>query len=882
LINSAASIGGADPEDIDELRENATRIHSAQYRNVTATDYKAYLESRSDVECAHAWGEQEIAPSGSILLYNKVHLTVVPPNNPDEWANGTINTTTDTWTPSGFETTSETVYIASSWINTYISREYDEDSPYAEKEGLEQFLEPRKLLTTYEDWSLPDLVYFSFKIGVRMQRLYNLTDVSTDILAKLIYYFRPANMDFNQTINFLDIQEYLLDTSEISPLDSYDYIKGLKTLIIRDVDCNNEIHESNVIGLQGNRQSITAIGGYWTRLWIKVVDLEGKVPDYPGFVEFKFRVNNNYLEGDNFIFDKGSMLTVAASANSTEFTSGSEVYFKKGTYLYEWLVKNSTTYKDFFNTNKTFCYFGKIYPHKDQTNSYHIIFDGMKNYVMNALPRENRSDNLTEFMRLYFDKIYQKIYNKMKDIPSLLDAKEIDINLIDYMSKAYLIDTDINLTETALREWTENLVYLLKRKGTYSALWIIWKTFLKNTLNVLNIYNRWHENPDLFTYDVDVPLGKFIDVLHELDYGIMPDGCAGSYWYSKVLTAISPGHIFIQNTPSTIWYISHNMFTKEIMIQCYDHAYNRIWPASVKSVSTGMVKVIFGTAVYGHAYLMRKGDFTHIQNNIDASWIITHNLGQKEVLSQYRDTDYNKIIPDEVILNTINHINTTFGTATAGSVTVRDEVLDVNLKVITNPVASTTWNMEHGFATSGVLTDDIGVFVQLFDDSDNTMIKPLSLTLIDGNNCRAVFDSAKSGYAVIKASKLSEIVLPDYNLDNMILSPHYKLEMDLSCEPIDDDVGYILKKETIDRLIKNWELMRPVSRTSYYHELISPKVDFTGQYKSLYSKGYNAYLYSKFCASAAEFLPSPSADTLYFKQYVNEEVWKINHTLDTE
>ena len=248
LTNSAASIGGADPEDIDELRENAIRIHSAQYRNVTATDYKAYLESRSDVECAHAWGEQEVAPSGSILEYNKIHLVVVPPNPPAEWATGTINTDTETWTPSGTETAEETVYIADEYIPAYLSREYDEDSPYAEKEGLSQYLEPRKMMCTYEEWELPDLVYFSFKIGIRMKRLYTLSDVSTDILAKLIYYFRPANMDFNQKINFLDIQEYLLDLSEISPTNDFDYIKGLQTLIIRDVDCNNEIHEVNLVG----------------------------------------------------------------------------------------------------------------------------------------------------------------------------------------------------------------------------------------------------------------------------------------------------------------------------------------------------------------------------------------------------------------------------------------------------------------------------------------------------------------------------------------------------------------------------------------------------------------------------------------------------------
>ena len=640
----------------------------------------------------------------------------------------------------------------------------------------------------------------------------------------------------------------------------------------RYVDSNGNYLENDMVGssLHGHRKSIIATGGYWTRLWIKVVSLEGEIPEYPGFIEFQFRVNSDYLEGDNFILSKGSMLTVAASANSMEFESGSEVYFKKGTYLYDWLVKNSDTYKDFFNTNKTFCYFGKIYTHRDQTNTYHIIFDGMKNYVMKALPRENRTDNLTEFMRLYFDKIYHKIYNKMRDVSSLLDAREIDINHIHYIAKSYLMETDINLSEEALREWVENLVYILKRKGTYSSLYIIWKTFLVNSLNTLNIYNRWHIDPQYFTYDVDIPLGKFADILHELSYGIVPEGCAGEYYYKKTISnSISSGQIYIQLESSTVWYIIHTMYNRNVIVQCYDSDYNRMWPISVNPISTTMVKVTFNTAVSGFVYLLRKGDHDHIQESLNSSWEINHNLNQKKVLAQFKNTNYLKMIPGNVLLEDVNNLVATFGTPTDGI----GNIIDDTLVVVEQSTSATIWNLNHNLSNRNV-------FVQCYD-SDGNRIQSLSLLLVDEDNCRSTFSENVSGYAVIKAAENDESALPDYELDDMILSTHYKVEMDLSCEPVDDEDVYILKEETVDRLITNWELMRPVTRFSHYHELISPITDFSGQYKSLYGPGYNASLYTKFCISAGELAPEPDTDIMYFEQYSNANVWYIKHSLNS-
>ena len=69
LSLSAATVGGAAAETITEIKSNSQSALRAQFRNVTKNDYNSHLSSRSDVIRATAWGEQDVAPSGSIQKY---------------------------------------------------------------------------------------------------------------------------------------------------------------------------------------------------------------------------------------------------------------------------------------------------------------------------------------------------------------------------------------------------------------------------------------------------------------------------------------------------------------------------------------------------------------------------------------------------------------------------------------------------------------------------------------------------------------------------------------------------------------------------------------------------------------------------------------------
>lgn len=640
---------------------------------------------------------------------------------------------------------------------------------------------------------------------------------------------------------------------------------------------NTVIHNSY---LKGHRAAIVAKGGYWTELFIKMEkDPDDELYSYPGFIAFKFRPKTNYIEDDYFNFSKGALVTLPASANGL-FESGSEVYFKKGSYLHTWVENNDSTYGDYVNTRRPFLYFGKIYPINEtegDTTDYRIIFYGMKNYVMDALPEHNRTDNLKEFMKLYFDNIYSKIYSLQRDISTLLDVRESDLKYLKYFAAMYNVDLDDSFDlsnphnivdhDEKIRSWVKNLVYLLKRKGTYSSLFIIWKTLTNGTTDTLNVYNRWHLN---LTDITDIPLGNFTDILHEMSYGVEPVGCAGSYWYQNSLSSIAGSTLHIQANAATTWDIYHEMYSKYIIAQCYDNNFRRIWPISITAISTGHIRLVFNTSVSGYAFLIRKGDYQYLQTSSSASWDILHRLAQKELLTQFGNSDYTAMMPMDVTLTDVNKLLAEFNIATEGY-----GLLEKDVTTVIQAIAATTWTLTHSLGSKYV-------FVQAYD-SDDMEIQPISITLTDENTCTLVFESAESGYAVVKVSE-NTTTLPDYGPDDMILSTHYKVEMDLSCQPLDNlpTSTAIIGEETIDRLITNWELMRPVSRFAHYHELISPKTDFTGNYVSLYNAGYYAGLQTKYVVSAGELVPPVSASEMVYEQSINSSSWTINHEFNTK
>lgn len=227
---SAASIGAASPETISEIKYNAQSALRSQFRDVNADAYNSFLSARSDIVKAHAYGEQDLVPSGAgdPQNYNIVHISVIP----EEYGNNTIKTTTSTFTTDWGETDSS-ILVPTSYATAW-------------EDELLLYLRPRKMICAYEIMEVPDLVYFSFEIGVRKKRIYEFANIQTDVVNKLIYYFRDTNQIFNGEIDFNDITEYLIDITQVSPTDNFDYIKGIRNLNIRDINVSKTVYEYNV------------------------------------------------------------------------------------------------------------------------------------------------------------------------------------------------------------------------------------------------------------------------------------------------------------------------------------------------------------------------------------------------------------------------------------------------------------------------------------------------------------------------------------------------------------------------------------------------------------------------------------------------------------
>jgi len=229
IINTAEAVGGANKESIAEIKNNAQSGLRSQFRNVTTNDYQTHLEIRSDVDQGNAWGEQDLTPSGSVSEFNKVYLSVIP----STWNTRTINVNYTPWTTAW--DVSGAIMVPSGY------------NPIFERE-LKNWIEPRKMISTYEKFKLPALVYFSFEFSVRRKRTFNFNLISRDLKNKLIYYFRSKNQDFGSIINFNDILEYLINTNEISTDDTFSNIKGIRNLNLRDIDINVTIYEYNTAG----------------------------------------------------------------------------------------------------------------------------------------------------------------------------------------------------------------------------------------------------------------------------------------------------------------------------------------------------------------------------------------------------------------------------------------------------------------------------------------------------------------------------------------------------------------------------------------------------------------------------------------------------------
>lgn len=291
VVNDNASVGGSDPEGIEELKIGGQAYSHSQLRNVTKLDYIGNLESRGDITVANAWGEHEQNPGSlNTTYYNRAYISLIP----TEWNNDVSN-----------NIKLSPVIVDAEFANNVSGKElfYPTDfgggniyNPSWEAELL-SYLEPRRMLGIWEQFILPELVYFRLDFGLKVRRTYSWTSVKETIKNKLIYYFNNNNRNFGEVIDFREVYNYILDVSKTSPTDDFSLVRGIQSLVIRDVMIYRD--PARIESSIGTQEACENMGGTWT----PPCSLDGNIdemyiyPDnihnyFPHFVDTGYSANS--------------------------------------------------------------------------------------------------------------------------------------------------------------------------------------------------------------------------------------------------------------------------------------------------------------------------------------------------------------------------------------------------------------------------------------------------------------------------------------------------------------------------------------------------------------------------------------------------------------
>ncbi len=382
-------------------------------------------------------------------------------------------------------------------------------------------------------------------------------------------------------------------------------------------------------------------------------------------------------------------------APSDENYSGSDVYFRRGTLIYDYII--SRGYDSFINVNKPFLYFGKLWKGEVE-GTIEIDSNHFKDYVYRCLPTINRSDNYDEYIGVAFDGVYNKTYNMLKNLQTFPDAYEIDEKYLMYLRETFNVPSvGSDITE---RTYLKYIVSLLKRKGTYTYIYAIWK-IVNQTSNTLNIYERWHDPLP----PSSCPYPYFEDHLYTknrlyhdtmLTYNPVPSGGAGYRYYrttypcnvfggtyygldvpypvygfedyaydvSTVMATLSASTMTFDFDYLTEWLMMHNKFTPFIFGQMWVNDSGEFFqaqPGESFPLTENIYEFKSDVPVSGSGTLAVP-DFVHSHPVKEEEWTIIHTLGVPSATllggGQYvneiyplvivTDRDHKQIMPDRI------------------------------------------------------------------------------------------------------------------------------------------------------------------------------------------------------------------------------------------
>ena len=533
--------------------------------------------------------------------------------------------------------------------------------------------------------------------------------------------------------------------------------------------------------LTGPKTGITAKYGFGLDLWIKDKQDDNIPAATDKYGYYKIRgipisgtpTDNIYqfhLETTNY---RPSILTVDELA----LYAGYDVYFIKKEHQIREFINNTSEYEDYVNINKIFLYFGKLYPLSDGSGKFNIVCNNFNNNALKALPIGNRTTNLKQLFSLFFDKIYSKCYNLSKNTWSMVDPDEVPEKYLEYIYDIYDMNYLSDLDILDRRSYAAALPDLLKRKGTYSSLYIVFRSVIPFTSNYLNVYERWHDVS--ITENIN---DNFEDHLYTSypDYGsaTLSAGAGAEYYesfgtYPDIASKVISPHYRTEIDLNNESYGNDYIFNEDLSDRLVA-AWEEIRPVckyahyslllSPISDFTGSFIALYDTGATVDTKCCKPitildDKVLYRREGASISWDVIHNLDSKNVVVQFFSLDLEQIIPSNIEYLTMNSIKVTFEYATSGLA-----VITLPDYTHTQSSGASAWSITHSLADNFPL-------IQIEDLTDSHFF-PLNITSDDANNMTVTFIEDTTGYGIVASgeythtqSSASTLWTVEHNLD---------------------------------------------------------------------------------------------------------------------
>ena len=647
--------------------------------------------------------------------------------------------------------------------------------------------------------------------------------------------------------------------------------------------------------IQGQRRTISAQGGLDTTLYQK--------NDNGDFVAHRFLVQS--IEDDNFKYQYIGQLSDHSEA--TELAAGQEMYFRKDSLFHDWLKVHATQYEQSINTNKTFIYFGKLYTVSGEEvfSNYNIIFDGMKNFVTEALPENNRTEKVVELLKVFFDEVYHDIYNMTKTLWSFFDAREVDIDHLNYLATRANIETDVEKisTELKLREFVDTLPWWLKRKGSYSSYLSLYKLLLGNTKNKLNFYERWSEwclkflrENEGIIYNTDFEDHHYLEF-----YSKSPTGGAGPFYYDQFNHANYP--TYTDTAPNENNCLENQIFCQ--ILTTFDGFTGEDTGTNLTQVGFNIQIDGFNSAAGDDLYLFNAPAVSATDFNHCLTVSMDNTAQPSGGLFIWAVSDHADATLDEHNTANENWLGISFdilGDTPSGAVTGRRfRLWDTVSSTSTAKDSSGSYSADTNYYLSIEKYQD-ELTLKVFNDErrrDQDLKEKIRLPLTENKGYNTIYMPNYLAAPVgcdwtgdifnwyTAAGNTNTIELSG----NMILTPHYRVEIDLSSEPMGDD--FIISENQATELIRYWEYLKPVSKFVHYNWLLSPvgQIDENSKSIPLYAIRDTAFCNTQFLGQnyvsgspvVEDFGPDGDwYNRVYIQEFLtSQDEWIIRHNLNT-